>query len=85
MAVSAGWNHTVGLRADGTVVATGSNDYGECDTDSWTDIVAVSTGAFHTVGLRSDGTVVATGSNDSGQCDVSSWTNIATGPRNIAA
>ena len=68
--------HTVGLRSDGTVVATGWNDDGQCDVDSWTDIVAVAAGSLHTVGLRSDGTVVATGSNYYGQCDVDSWTDI---------
>ena len=75
MAVAARSNHTVGLRSDGTVVAVGNNDYGECDVDSWTDIVAVAAG-FHTVGLRSDRTVVATGDNEYGQCNVSSWKGI---------
>lgn len=65
----------MGLRSDGTVVAVGNNDYGECDVDSWTDIVAVAAG-FHTVGLRSDRTVVATGDNEYGQCNVSSWKGI---------
>ena len=68
--------HTVGLRSDGTVVATGWNNYSQCDVDSWSDIVAVDTGTYHTVGLRSDGTVVATGFNLSGVCNVNSWSDI---------
>ena len=76
VAVSAGEYHTVGLRSDGTVVATGANSSGQCDTSDWADIVAVSAGKNHTVGLRSDGTVVATGANDDGQCRTDSWTNI---------
>ena len=68
--------HTVGLRSDGTVIATRWNEYGQCGVDSWTDIVAVAAGGDHTVGLRSDGTVVATGDNDGGQCNVDSWTDI---------
>ena len=28
--VAAGYYHTVGLKADGTVVAAGDNDYGDC-------------------------------------------------------
>ena len=68
--------HTVGLRSDGTVVATGLNLGGLCNVNSWSDIVAVAAGNDHTVGLRSDGTVVATGWNDDGQCDVDSWTDI---------
>ena len=74
--VSTGISHTVGLKADGTVVAVGENDYGQCDVDGWTDIVAVSAGDFHTVGLKADGTVVAVGNNDHGQCDVDGWTDI---------
>ena len=74
--VSAGWHHTVGLKADGTVVAVGDNDDGQCGVSGWTDIVAVSAGDLHTVGLKADGTVVAVGNNDYGQCGVSGWTDI---------
>ena len=35
MAVAAGECHTVGLKADGTVVAAGDNDSGECDVSGW--------------------------------------------------
>jgi hypothetical protein len=74
--VAAGAAHTVGLGADGRVVAVGRNEYGQCDVGSWTDIVQVAGGGDHTVGLKSDGTVVAVGRNDYGQCDVSAWTGI---------
>ena len=70
--------HTIGLCNDGTVVATGENDSGQCDVNSWTDIVAVVAGYQHTLGLRDDGTVVATGNNYYGQCDIDSWTDIVT-------
>ena len=76
---SAGWRHTVGLKSDGTVVATeykGKDYNGQCDVSEWTDIVAVAAGFAHTVGLKSDGTVVAVGENEDGQCDVSEWTDI---------
>ena len=76
VAISAGDYHTVGLKSDGTVVATGYNGVGQCNVSDWTDIVAVSAGNYHTVGLKSDGTVVATGNNDDGQCNVSDWTDI---------
>ena len=75
-AVSAGLHHTVGLKADGTVVAVGNNKSGQRDVRDWTDIVAVNAGGDHTVGLKADGTVVATGNNESGQCDVSGWIDI---------
>lgn len=74
--LSAGDMHTVALKADGTVVATGNNNQGQCNVSDWEDIVAVSAGAEHTVGLKSDGTVVATGSNSDGQCNVSDWKDI---------
>ena len=74
--LAAGGFHTVGIRSDGTVVATGNDDYGQRNIYSWSNIVAVAAGDNHTVGLHSDGTVVATGSNKYGQCDVNSWTDI---------
>ena len=69
-------HHTVGLRSDGTVVAAGDNDEGQCDVSGWMDIVAVSAGQWYSVGLKSDGTVVAVGWNLYGQCDVEDWTDI---------
>ena len=76
VAFSAGPFHSVGLKSDGTVVATGDNDNGQCDVGAWSDIVAISAGSFHTVGLKSDGTVVATGDNYGGRCDVEAWSDI---------
>ena len=74
--VGAGDQYTVGLKADGTVVAVGSSRYGQCDVSDWTNIVAIETAETHTVGLKSNGTVVATGSNREHQCDVSDWRDI---------
>ena len=73
VAVAAGSYHSVGVRTDGTVVAAGRSDAGQCDVHGWRDIVAVAAGATHTVGLRADGTAVATGSNSHGQLEVGSW------------
>ena len=56
--VAGGSLHTVGLKADGTVVAVGYNDDGECDVGNWTGIIQVAAGGYHTVGLKSDGTMV---------------------------
>ena len=68
--------HTVGLKFNGTVVATGWNTYDQCDVSDWTDVVTVAAGVYHTVGLKSDGTVVATGSNGRGQCNIADWTDV---------
>ena len=77
--ISAGDLHTVGLKSDGTVVATNyTGEYysGQCDLSDWSDIVAVSAGYEYTIGLKSDGTVVATGDNSHGKCNVSDWSHI---------
>jgi len=74
--VSAGEQHTVGLKSDGTVMAVGFNWAGQLNVDTWTDIVQVSAGGAHTVGLKSNGTVVAVGDNQLGQLEVGSWTDI---------
>ena len=74
--ISAGRNYTVGLKADGTVVAIGENYSDQCEVKEWRNIVAVSAGGSHTVGLKADGTVVATGSNAYVQYAVDNWTNI---------
>ena len=54
----------LGLRADGTVLAVGHNDYGQCNVSGWTDIVAIAGNMWATFGLKSDGTVVYTGGPD---------------------
>ncbi len=67
---------TIGVKEDGTVIATGVNTYGQCDVSEWHGIIAVSASAIHSVGLREDGSVVAAGNNEWGQCDVSEWQDI---------
>ena len=64
----------MGLRADGTVVAVGDNEYGECNVSDWQEIVAIAAGPFHTAGLRADGTVVvACKSGDEMQEKIKDW------------
>ena len=58
--LSAGWDHTVGVKSDGTVVAVGENEDGQCEVSDWTDIAAASAGFHYTVGLKTDGTAVWT-------------------------
>ena len=74
--ISVGSYRTVGLKADGTVVAVGENDDDQCEVSGWKDIVAISAGFSHTVGLKADGTVVAVGNNRYDQCEVSGWKNM---------
>ncbi len=75
--LAVGFYHTVGLKSDGTVLAVGRSDEGQCNVTGWTDVTAIDCGAYHTAALRRNGTVVCTGRNDEGQCDTESWTDIA--------
>ena len=70
ISVAAGLQHSVGLKADGTVVATNFVEYsgeaaepytGQCDVEGWSDIVSVCADGNFTIGLKSDGTVVTAG------------------------
>lgn len=74
--VCAGANHTAAVRADGSVIAGGYPDDGQCSVAGWRDAVAVVAGMGHTVALRADGTAVAAGKNDFGQCNVAPWTDV---------
>ncbi len=67
--------HVVGLNSDGTVVATGSNEFAQCDVSDWTDIIALDAVGNNTVGLKSNGTVVVAG-HLSYADEVSAWTDI---------
>ena len=72
IAVAASERHTLGLRADGTVVATGDNSFKQCEVADWTNIIAIAADDIRSVGLRSDGTVLSTDQD----FDFSGWTDI---------
>ena len=82
-AIACGGHHVLGLKSDGTVLATGKNDEFQCTLYMWENMIAVEGGMYHSVGLKSNGTVVVQGSNHSGECEVDNWKNIvdiAAGP-----
>jgi len=68
--------HTVAIKEDGTVAATGYNNFGQCNVWHWFDIISVAAGSGFTVGLRKNGTVVAAGRNDFDQCNVGKWQDV---------
>ena len=70
MQVTGGGYHTIGLRADGTAIAWGYNDFGQCNVPAGETFVQVDAGYGHTIGLREDGTAIAWGWNNNGQCNV---------------
>ena len=61
VAIECGEHHLVGLKADGTVVATGDNSYGQCDVMGWNNVSEIYANDFETLAIRKDGTVLATG------------------------
>ena len=83
--ISANGNFVVGLKNDGTVVATGSNSTNQLSVYSWRNIVQISAGGHGTFGVKSDGSVVSTEyiasssdwrKFDYGQNDISEWGDI---------
>jgi hypothetical protein len=67
-AIAAGLWHALALKADGSVIAWGTDKNGEAIVPGGlADVVAIAAGTDHSVALKSDGTVVTWGSNSHGQ------------------
>jgi len=87
IAISAGGYHSLALRSDGAVLATGGNPYGQLGFDDVVqrkvftavpgleNIIAISAGNSHSLALRSDGAVFAAGINSNGQLGLNDTTN----------
>ena len=60
-AIAVGSFHTVGLQADGTVVALGHDSITQSGINQWTDIVSIAAYSISAAGLRKNGTVLYTG------------------------
>ncbi|WP_413375275.1 S-layer homology domain-containing protein [Paenibacillus taichungensis] len=70
--IAAGFFHSLALKADGTVVAWGDNNYGQTTVPAEVKegVVAIAAGGYHSLALKADGTVVAWGYNSNGQTTV---------------
>ena len=78
-AISAGSNHLLALKSDGSLWARGENNYGQLGDDTDTDRItlvrigadadwsAIYTGRQHSLALKSDGSLWSWGDNYSGQ------------------
>ena len=71
VAVAAGAWHSLGLGANGTILAWGDDADGQCDIPaSLTNALAIAAGGYHSLAIRADGTVAAWGANDYAQTNV---------------
>jgi hypothetical protein len=62
IAIAAGGQHYLALRADGTVIAWGNNSFGQISIPpGLNQVVAIAAGDYHSTALRADGTVVVWG------------------------
>ena len=77
VAIDAGYGYTLCLKEDGTAVAVGNNELGQCAVSKWKDLKAVSGSNMHTVGLQTNGKLISVGDNSEGQRNVEKWTDIA--------
>jgi hypothetical protein len=77
VAVAAGGNHSLALKADGTVVGWGENTDAEGNAVGQSvtplelkNVVGIAAGEYHSLAVKADGTVVAWGDNSQNQCGV---------------
>jgi len=86
VAVSAGWGHSLFLKNDGSVWASGENEDGRLGDGTTSEksspvrimkkeVAAISAGFGHSLFLKKDGSAWATGRNDEGQLGDGTTTN----------
>jgi len=64
VALAAGYNHSLALRSNGTVVAWGENSYGQTSVPpGLTGVKAIAAGQYHSLALKTDGTLVGWGTD----------------------
>jgi Regulator of chromosome condensation (RCC1) repeat len=82
-AISTAMDHSLALKADGTVFAWGNNMNGQCNVPAGlTGVSKIAAGEFFSVALKNNGSIVIWGANDYFQHDVPPG---LTGVRDISA
>ena len=61
IAIAAGKRHCLALKSDGSLVAWGYNNHGECNVPDGTDFTAITAGTYHSIALKSGGSIVVWG------------------------
>ncbi len=54
MAIAAGYDHSLALRSDGSIVGWGDDDNGQASPPSGNDFVAIAAGGGHSLALREE-------------------------------
>jgi hypothetical protein len=74
--VSAGYRHSVALRAGGSLISWGDGTFGQVsNTPTTSDFIHVSAGGRHSVAVKSDGSLVSWGGDGYGQVTDTPFTN----------
>ncbi len=69
--VAAGDYYSLGLKADGSIAAWGSNYFGQLNVPAPnTGFIGIASGGFHSLGLKADGSIAAWGRSDYGLTNV---------------
>lgn len=75
--ISSGVKYYLALTSDGHVKAVGNNDQGQCEVESWENIISIDGYGECTIGLKKDGTVECTGNFTETQKEtISGWDHI---------
>ena len=71
ISLSAGFEHVLAARADGTLFSSGGNTFGQTSLPSGlTNVVMVAAGYSHSLALQRDGSLTGWGDNFSGQITI---------------
>jgi alpha-tubulin suppressor-like RCC1 family protein len=69
IAVAAGREHSLALRADSTIAGWGNNSYGQATPPTGNDFIAIAAGEWHSLALRANGSIVGWGDNWYGEAN----------------